>query len=66
MRKFEILSVIRNTLENEMGNTLAIFTVKYKVRINKKITIDGEEVLFASDELDAYNRTKQIISRKEF
>ena len=66
MRKFEILSVIRNTLENEMGDTRAIFTVKYKVRINKKITIDGEEVLFASDELDAYNRTKQIISRKEF
>jgi transcription elongation factor len=66
MRKFEILSVIRNTLENEMGDTRAIFTVKYKVRINKKITIDGEEVLFASDELDAYNRAKQIISRKEF
>ena len=66
MRKFEILSVIRNTLENEMGDTRAIFTVKYNVRINKKITIDGEEVLFASDELDAYNRAKQIISRKEF
>ena len=62
--KIEIVSVIRNTLENGEGDARAIFTVKYRVRVNKKLTVDDEEVLFASDELDAYQRAKQFIKDK--
>jgi hypothetical protein len=66
--KIEIVSVIRNTeaITNATGDNQAraIFTVKYRVRINKKLTMDSEEVLFASDELDAYQRAKQLIKDK--
>jgi hypothetical protein len=65
MSKFEITQVTRNTdeIDNAMGDNqvLAIFTVKYRVRVNKKLSMDREEVLFAKDELDAYNKAKQII-----
>jgi len=67
--KIEIVSVIRNTeaITNATGDNQAraIFTVKYRVRVNKKLTVDGEEVLFASDELDAYQRAKQFIKDRK-
>lgn len=68
MNKFEITQVLRDTesvissmVDNE-GN--GRFIVKYRVRINKKLTIESEEVLFAKDELDAYNRAKHFIKAK--
>jgi len=68
MIKFEITQVLRDTesvissmVDNE-GN--GRFIVKYRVRVNKKLTIDDEEVLFASDELDAYQRAKHFIKDK--
>ncbi len=66
--KLEITQVIRNTdvITNAMGDNQdkAIFTVKYRVRFHNTMTMDSEEVLWASDELDAYNKAKQIIKEK--
>lgn len=66
--KVEILSVIRNTddIENAQGDgkTRAIFTVKYRVRANKMLALDREEVLFAEDELSAYNLAKQLVKER--
>jgi hypothetical protein len=68
MSKFEITQVVRDTdvIANAMGDNqdLAIFTVKYRVRVNKKLSMDSQKVLWASDELDAYNKAKQIIKDK--
>ena len=54
-------------MENAQGDnrTKAIFTVIYKTRINKKMTMTKEIVLWAEDELDAYNIAKQIIKDKQ-
>lgn len=66
--KFEIIKVVCNTspIPNAMGDNQdkAIFTVKYRVRFHNTMTMDSEEVLWASDELDAYNRAKQLIKEK--
>jgi hypothetical protein len=68
--KFEITQVVKDTelilIDNAMGDNqdLAIFTVKYRVRVNKKLSMDSQKVLWASDELDAYNKAKQIIKDK--
>lgn len=65
MSKHEILQVRKDTdlVENAQGDnrTQAIFTVIYKVRINKKMTMTKELVLWAEDELDAYNKAKYKI-----
>lgn len=67
MSKHEILQVRRDTdlVENARGDnrTQAIFTVIYKVRINKKMTMTKELVLWAEDELDAYNKAKHEIGK---
>ena len=46
------------------GKTKAVYTVKYRVRTNKMLALDREEVLFAEDELSAYNLAKQIIKER--
>jgi len=67
--KFEITQVVRDTdlVENARGDgkTQAIFTVKYRVRFHNTMSMDAQEVLWASDELDAYNKAKQIIRDKQ-
>jgi hypothetical protein len=66
MSKFEITQVIKNTdqIENAMGNgkTLAIYTVKYRYRVNKKLSMDSEVVTWASDELEAYQFAQRQIN----
>ena len=65
MSKFEILQVRRDTdpIENAQGDnrTQGIFTVIYKVRINKKLTMSKELTLWAEDELDAYQQARHKI-----
>ena len=67
--KFEITQVVKDTelIDNARGDgkTQAIFTVKYRVRFHNTMSMDAQEVLWASDELDAYNTAKQIIKDKQ-
>lgn len=68
MSKIEILQVIRGTDDikdavNE-GEAHALFTIKYRLRINKKLTMDSEVVVWAKDELDAYTRAKHEIAKE--
>ncbi len=67
--KFEITQVIRNTgvITNAMGDNQdkAIFTVNYQVRFHSHMNMFAQEVLWAEDELDAYNKAKQIIKNKK-
>lgn len=67
--KFEITQVVKDTelIDNARGDgkTQAIFTVKYRVRFHNTMSMDAQEVLWASDELDAYNKAKHIIKDKQ-
>lgn len=67
--KFEITQVIKDTelIDNARGGNKAeaLFTVKYRVRFHNTMSMDAQELLWASDELDAYNKAKHIIRDKQ-
>ncbi len=67
--KTEIMSIVKSTelVENANGTNkaLAVFTVNYQVRFHSHMNMFAQEVLWAEDELDAYNKAKQIIKNKK-
>lgn len=67
MSKFEILRVRRYTelIPDAQGDGVSksIYLVDYKVRINKKLTMTKEITVWATDELDAYNKAKHEIGK---
>lgn len=66
MSKFEIKRLSRYTelIPNARGDGVSqsIYTVEYVVRINKKLTMTKELTLWATDELDAYNKARHEIT----
>lgn len=62
MSKFEIELVRRETEPMDIdGFMQSLYLVKYKVRLNKKLTMTREIAVWAEDELDAYTKAKHKI-----
>ena len=67
MSKFEITKVVKG--HADFADYLSVdgesfYQVEYKVRINKKVSMTKELLLWATDELDAYNKAKHKIGKE--
>lgn len=65
MSKFEIDFVKRETDPIDIDGVMqGLYLVRYKVRMNKKLTMTREIAVWASDELEAYTKAKHEIQSK--